>query len=138
MCMIADKKRSARRISVWVLVFVLMLGILSANLLLPAHAANILDDAGNAVRNAADGAGEAISDAGNAVGDAVSDMASGESGRVEDSDGIIGNESGESASPDTMDEETKSGWIAVVIALVVIVVAIVLIIVLVPKKKDEQ
>lgn len=137
MCTVNSKKRSARRISVWTLVFALMLSVLSAAMILPAHGENFLDDAGDAVRNAADGAGEAISDAGNAVGDAVSDMADGESGRVEDSDGIIGNEGSETAAPDSMDEETKSGWIAVVIAIAVIVVAIVLIIVLVPKKKEK-
>ena len=136
MCTVTHKKRSARRISIWTLIFVLMLGLVSAAML-PAHAENFLNDAGDAVRNAADGAGEAISDAGDAVGDAVNDMASGDSGRVEDSDGIIGNESAETADPNAMDEDTKSGWIGVVIAIVGIVVVIVLIIVLVPKKKEK-
>ena len=137
MCTVNSKKRSAGRISVWALVFALMLSVLSTAMILPTYGENFLNDAGDAVRNAADGAGEAIRDAGDTVGDAVNDMADGESGRVEDSDGIIGNEGSETADPDAMDEETRSGWIAVIIAIVVIVVAIVLIIVLVPKKKEK-
>ena len=127
------KKKITRRISVWTLVFALVITLLTAFASLPAHAENFMGDVANGARDAVSDAGNAVSDMGDAASDAVSDMVTPDGdGTVEDSDGIIGNEDSET-EPTEADREKKAGWIGVIIAILVIV----LIIVLVPKKKDR-
>lgn len=127
MCII--KKKALRRISVWTLIFALLLTVLSASML-SVHAENFLGDAARDV-------GDAVSDAGHAVSDAL-DM-NGADGAVNDSDGIIGNESAEAPSTDDVaKEDGNSGWIGLAIAILIVVIAVVLIILLIPKKKDKK
>ena len=131
MCII--KKKALRRISVWTLIFALLLTVLSASML-SVHAENFLGDAARDV-------GDAVSDAGHAVSDAVSDALdmNGADGAVNDSDGIIGNESAEAPSTDDVaKEDGNSGWIGLAIAILIVVIAVVLIILLIPKKKDKK
>ena len=159
---INSKRRSTGRISVWVLVFALMLTFVTATLILPASASNFTEGAGNAARDmgnaigdaansVGDGLGEAVSDVGDGVGEAVSDMAgSANDGKVNDTDGIIGNSddgadkdmtSGNTAENNESNENNdakKGGWIALAIAIVVIVAVVVLVIVLIPKKKGNE
>ncbi|MBQ8332077.1 MAG: hypothetical protein IJX94_06235 [Clostridia bacterium] len=132
--MCALKKKALGRISVWTLIFALLLTILSASML-SVHAENFL---GDKAREAASDVGDAVSDAGNAVSDAVSDALDMKpsDGAANDGDGIIGNESAEAASTDDVKKEDRnSGWIGVVVAILIVVIVVVLIIILIPKKK---
>ncbi len=141
------QKKKSGRISVWLLVFAVVLSVLSASLILPTHAAGMMDNAREDVRNAGRGVGEAVSDVGQGVGEAVSDVGEGVSealsdmgmdatdGAVSDQDGIIGNEGSETT--DGNEESTRIGWLGIVIAIVVVLVVIVLIVLLIPKKKDR-
>ena len=158
MCFSEYKRRSGRRISVWVLIFTLMLMFISSTILLPVSAAKNssglsrgASDMGNAIGNAAEdmgsGMGEAVSDIGDGVGEAISDVAdSNDDGKVNDTDGMIGNaDSGADKAPST-DTDTENGngdksnggWIALAIAIVVIVAVVVLIVVLIPRRKDNE
>lgn len=136
MCII--KKKSAHRISVWALVFALLLGVGSSCLLLDAHATSWMDDVGNDARHAADQAGDAVRDAGDATGRAVEDMMdmNVSEGRVLDGDGRIGNEAQENTAARD-GGSTSVGWLGWSIAIVVALVVIVLTIILVPKKKER-
>ena len=156
MCFSEYKRRSGRRISVWVLIFTLMLAFISSTLLLPISAAKNssglsrgASDMGNAIGNAAEdmgsGIGEAASDVGDGIGEAISDVAdSNDDGKVNDTDGMIGNaDSGADKAPSTDTEngngdKSNGGWIALAIAIVVIVAVVVLIVVLIPRRKDKE
>ena len=156
MCFSSFKRRSGRRISVWVLVFTLMLAFISSTLLLPISAAKNssglskgANDMGEALGEAAEdmgsGIGEAVSDIGDGVGEAISDVAdSDDDGKVNDTDGMIGNaDSGADKEPttdkgDENGDKNNGGWIALAIAIVVIVAVVVLIVVLIPRRKDNE
>ncbi len=154
-----SKRRTTGRISVWVLVFALMLTFMCSVMMLPASAENMAGgmgdaaaDMGNAIGDAAgdmgDGMAEAADDIGNGVGEAVNDLgSSANDGRVNDSDGIIGNSrdgadkdmtSGNSAENAEPSDTKKAGWIALAIAIVVIIAVVVLVIVFIPKKKENN
>ena len=129
------KKKAFRRISIWTLVFALVLTVCSFTAL-SVRADNFMGD----VRDAASDAGNAVSEAASDVGHAVSDALDmeGSDGTVNDSDGIIGNESEEATSMDDSASAMQGrGWIGLVIALVIVIIAVVLIIILMPKKKDK-
>jgi len=149
------KRRAGHRISIWALIFAMMLTFITSALIIPASAANFGNagdaarDMGEAISDAADdlgsGVGEAVSDVGDGMGEAVSDITDGaDDGKVNDTDGIIGNESSgadeapESGDGMTDDGKSNAGWIALAIAIVVIVAVVILIIVLIPKKKDNE
>lgn len=132
------KKKTARRISVWVIVFALLLGMGNSCLLLNIHATSWMDDVKNDAHHAADQVGDAARDAGDATGRAVEDMMdmNASEGRVRDGDGRIGNEENEIA----MAQDTASssvGWLGWSIAIVVAITVIALTIILVPKKKER-
>ena len=143
-------KRRARRISIWAIVFALMLTVISSNLILPLSAANMgsrTDTAGGvgeAISDVGEGMSEAISDVGEGMSEAISDVTdSSDDGNVNDTDGMIGNsDSGADKAPSTdtdkNDEKSNGGWIALAIAIVVIVAIVVLIIVLIPRRKDNE
>lgn len=139
------KKRLPKRISVWVIVFSLIILTFISAFTVNAHAKNLLDDTKNAAGDVRDGIGEAVSDVGDAVSDvadgvgdavsdATSDMMDPDAGKVSDNDGIIGNE-GSETQDGAMSTSKKSGWIALAIAIAVVVAVIILIVALVPRKK---
>ena len=153
------KKRASGRISVWALVFAIMLMAISSTLMLSTSASNGIGNAardmGNAIGNAAEdigsGVGEAVFDVGDGMGEAVTDMESGlDDGKVNDTDGMIGNEDSgadkeqnsdsgtDTAKPDTTDKKGNGGWIALAIAIVVITAVVVLLIILIPRRKDKE
>ena len=133
------KKKASRRISVWVLVFALILSIGSISLALNAHAASWMDEMGNDARHAADQAGDAVRDAGAATEKAVEDMmdVNVSEGRVRDGDGRIGNEAEEPSVENTMGSDSSVGWLGWSIAIVVAITVIVLTVMLVPKYKER-
>ncbi len=122
------KKKHFRRVSVWVLIFSLLITACCASLTLSAHAKNFLDEGANdvkdAARNAASDVGSAVSD----MGDNASD------GAVNDHDGVIGNE-GTEAAPE--DNGASAGWLGWAIAIAVVLIIVVLIVILIPKKKER-
>ncbi|MBO5938683.1 MAG: hypothetical protein J6Q82_04200 [Clostridia bacterium] len=126
-----SKRNTARRISVWVLIFALILMTLSASFALTAHAKNgVMGEIGDAAK-------EATSDVGDAVRDVVDEAADATDGVANDSDGMIGNEKDEAGSDTATDEGTSIGWIGLVIAIVIVIIAIVLIVILIPRKKKR-
>lgn len=135
------QKKKSGRISVWLLVFALIFSVLSASLILPTHAAGMMDNAGRsigeAVSDVGEGVGEAVSDVGEGVSEALSDMGMGDAtdGAVSDGDGVIGNEGSETV--DGNEESTRIGWLGIIIALIVVLIVIILIVLLIPKKKDR-
>lgn len=131
------KRKYTRRISVWVLVFALLLSVLTSSLLLPVHADSWMNDRGNDARQATEEAGDAVRDAGDATRRAVDDMMDMDAaeGRVRDDDGIIGNEATERSVEQADTTEESGGWLGWVIAVVVALIALVLIVVLIPKKR---
>ena len=156
------KRKYNRRISVWTLVFALMICVLGSSLLLPAQAKGMMGDmgaagrgvadlagdvvrdagdmAGDAVRGVGDAAGDAVRGAGNAAGDAVDDVMdmNASEGRVRDSDGKIGNEPREGAV-DRNESGSRSGaWLGWVIAVVVALIILTMIVVLIPKKRTNE
>ncbi len=126
-----SKRMTARRISVWVLIFALVLTTLSASFTISAHAkGGVMGDIGDAAK-------EATSDVGDAVRDVVDGAMDTTHGRTNDSDGTIGNEKDEASSDTSMDEGRSIGWIGLVIAIAIAIIAIVLIVILVPRKKKR-
>lgn len=146
------KRRAGRRISIWALVFALMLICISSTLMLPASAANMAgrtdsmgSGVGEAMSDVGNGVGEAMSDVGEGMSEAISDALNGDDdGKVNDTDGMIGNaDSGADKAPATDtsaadDGNGNGGWIALAIAIVVVVAVVVLVIVLIPRRKDKE
>lgn len=129
------KRTTARRISVWVLIFALILTMLSASFTISAHAENgVMGELGDAAKNATEDIGNAARDA---VDDVKDEMSDASDGVTNDSDGVIGNESEEADSDTSMDEGRAIGWLGLVIAIVIAIIAIVLIVILVPRKKKK-
>ena len=125
-----NKKSSARRISVWVLIFALIVTTIAASFALTAHAkGGVMDSVGR-------GAREAVDDVKNAVSDVVDSTKETTSGAVNDTDGMIGNEKNE-AGAEAPDDNRSIGWIGLVIAIAIVLIAIVLIVILIPKKKKK-
>lgn len=148
--MLTLKKKSTRRISIWAIVFAVMLCMLTSTLTLGANAATVFDHNQSGMQKAADHAGDLVQDAGDAVkdaGNAVNNAAEkvkdnvermlddASDGRVTDRDGWIGNNDGGKSVMEQADG--SMGWLAWVIAVVVAILAIVLAIILIPKKKEN-
>ena len=131
------KKKTTHRISVWVLVFALLLSIGSVSIL-NASAASWMDEVENDAQHAGDQVGEAVRDAGDATGRAIDDMMdmNVSEGRVLDGDGRIGNEAEENSVGNTA-TSSSVGWLGWSIAIVVAITVITLTIILVPKKKER-
>lgn len=142
-------RKNARRLSVWVLVFSLL--VLTALSALTVHATPFTQNAqgradetgltaGEMARGVADGVGNAARDAADSVGNAVRDVTdgsmSGEDGTVADGDGVIGNESN-AAADTTTETQGKAGQIALIVVIVAVVIAIIIIVLLIPKKKKD-
>ena len=124
------KRSASRRISVWVLIFALILTTLSSAFSISAHAKNsVVGEIGDAAKEATSDVGDAVKDAADQVTEHKND------GDVKDSDGMIGNEKDEASADTSMDEGRKIGWLGLVIALVIVIIAIVLIVILIPRKK---
>ena len=132
------KRSASRRISVWVLIFALILTVLSSTFVISAHAKNgVMGEIGDAAKHATNEAGDAIKDTADKVTDKADDMMDKDDGTVDDSDGMIGNESDESGSHATTDEGRTVGWLGLIIALAIVLVAIILIVILSPRKKKR-
>ena len=132
------KRSASRRISVWVLIFALILTVLSSTFVISAHAKNgVIGEMGDAAKEATNEAGNAIKDTADKVTDKTDNMMNKEDGTADDSDGVIGNEQDESGTHNTANEGRTVGWLGLVIALAIVLIAIILIIILIPKKKKR-
>ena len=143
------QRKNARRLSVWVLVFSLL--VLTALSALTVHATPFAQNvengaeqaghsAGEMAKGATDDVGNAARDAADGVGNAVRDVTDGsmssEDGTVADGDGVIGNES-DTAADTTTETQGKAGQIALIVVIVAVVIAIIIIVLLIPKKKKD-
>ena len=139
--------KAKRRISVWGLIFAVLLVIIGYTLAFPCSA-KIIDGAKNAVSDAGDKVSEAVSDAGDKISEAASDAESkaeeivtdaesklddASDGKVEDSDGIIGNETN---ANDTKGM-SKAGQAALIVLAVAAVITVIIIITLTTRKKNR-
>ena len=143
--MYISKRRSKRRVSIWGLIFAVLLTIIMQTLMLPCSA-NIIDGA----KNAAEDAGGAVSDivqgaeskAEELVTEAESKMHDASDGKVEDTDGMIGNETSAvtetSATTDTANNGMgKAGQVALIVLAVAAIIAVIIIITIVSHKKKD-
>ena len=134
---INSKKKSKARISVWGLVFLLILTLTLQIFTANAYAKGIV----NGIRNAETDAGDMARDAGNKIEEAVSDVVDTKevsNGKTEDSDGIIGNESAEETRTDTAQTRgEKAGIITVIVLIVAAIIAVIVIVTLLTKKKTD-
>lgn len=145
--MLTIKRKSARRISVWTLLFALMLCLISGTMTMGVGATMTAEPHQSPVKDAADdlaqNAGDAIKDAGDAVKDLGDDLKidaeqkldDAPNGMVTDRDGWIGNRDGGKSVMEMADG--SMGWVAWVIAVIVAILAIVLAIILIPRKKED-
>ena len=140
------RRKFRRKRSVWALVFIVVTVVI-AQAALPCSA-KIIDGAKTAVSDAGDKLSEAVSDAGDKVSEAVSDVESkaeeivtdaesklddASDGKVEDTDGIIGNET---TAPEAQGM-SKAGQAALIVLAVAAVVAVIIIITVASRKKDR-
>ncbi len=147
--MITTKKHNARRVSVWLLIFSLL--ILTATAALPVHATPMTHGAGDMAQDSGRGAGDVVRDTANDIGDAARDAANGvgnavrdaadnvrngEGGTVSDDDGVIGNEANNTADA-TTDTQSRVGQIALIVVIVAVVIAVIIIVLLIPKKRKD-
>ena len=148
------KRRSKRRVSIWGLIFAILFVSLVQITALPSSA-NIIDgvrdeneDMGGKVsdmaRDAESGAEEFMSDveskAEEIVTDAESKLDDASDGKVEDSDGFVGNET-ESAvvesSPENTEGMGKVGQVALIVLAVAAIIAVIVIVTVVSNKKKK-
>ena len=132
--MTAIQRKRVRRLSVWTLIFSILL--LTCFACLPAHGA-ILDDVKQGAQKSADAVENAANDAKNGVENAARDAADGmekSDGTVRDGDGMIGNEANEEAPRRGME---KLGQVALLILIAAVIIAIIMIVSLVPKRKNK-
>jgi hypothetical protein len=137
--MYISKRRSKRRLSVWGLIFAVLLTVIMQTLMLPCSA-NIIDG----VRNGAEDAGGAVSDivqdaeskAEELITDAESKLDDASDGKVEDSDGIIGNEtSAETAVPNN--NMGKAGQVALIVLAVAAIIAVIIIVTIMTHRRKD-
>ena len=133
-------RRSKRRISVWGLVFAVLLTVIMQTLMIPCSA-NIIDG----VRNAGEEIGDKVSDMARdaeskgeeLITDAESKLEDSSDGKVEDSDGLIGNETQSSTDTNENGGMGKVGQIALIVLAVAAIIAVIVIITVVSRKKKE-
>ena len=132
--MTAIQRKRVRRLSVWTLIFsILLLTCISC---LPIHA-SVLDDVKRGAENTKDAVGNTLNDAKNGVEKAVGDASDGmekNDGTVQDGDGMIGNESNEEAPRRGME---KLGQVALLVLIAAVIIAIIMIVSLIPKRKKR-
>ena len=124
--MIAKRSKRARRSVIRALILAVLL---LSTLALSVHATPILDRAERGVEQAGDAVGNMAREAEGAMDEMARDATDGD-GRVEDGDGMIGNE--ENASDDGMG---RLGQVALLVVIAAAIIAIIMIVVLVPKRK---
>ena len=133
-------RRSKRRISVWGLVFAVLLTVIMQTLMIPCSA-NIIDG----VRNAGEEIGDKVSDMAHdaeskgeeLITDAESKLEDSSDGKVEDSDGLIGNETQSNTDTNENGGMGKVGQIALIVLAVAAIIAVIVIITVVSRKKKE-
>ena len=145
------KRRSKRRIKVWGLIFALLLFTAVQMMTLPCSA-NIVDG----VRNKSEEAGGKVSDmardaeskveeiitdveskAEEIVTDAESKLDDASDGKVEDSDGLIGNESGNASEGNDGTGMSKVGQVSLIVLAVAAIIAVIVIVTVVSRKKKN-
>lgn len=134
------KRRTKRRLSVWGLIFAVLLTVIMQTLMLPCSA-NIIDG----VRNTGEEVGGKVSDmardaeskAEEIITDAESKLEDASDGKVEDSDGLIGNETGNAEGSGENGGMGKVGQIALIVLAVAAIIAVIVIITVVSRKKKE-
>ena len=123
------------------ILFAATLFFAALGMLLPAHASPVLDDAKKGAEEIGDAVGDMARDAGDAVGDvardAESNMANGQNGRVEDSDGVIGDETA-SQTDEPSAAGSKAGQIVLIVVIVAVIIAVIMIVALIPKRKNNE
>ena len=121
--MIAIQRKRVRRLSVWTLIFsILLLTVLAC---LPAHASPVLDGVKNGVEQAKDSTENAVRD--------VTDGMEKADGTVRDGDGMLGNEQNEAPNSSTQ----KLGKVALLVLIAAVIIAIIMIVLLIPKRKQR-
>lgn len=133
-------RRSKRRISVWGLVFAVLLTVIMQTLMIPCSA-NIIDG----VRNAGEEIGDKVSDMARdaeskgeeLITDAESKLEDSSDGKVEDSDGLIGNETQSSTDTNENGGMGKVGQIALIVLAVAAIIAVIVIITVVSHNKKK-
>ena len=126
--MYISKRRSKRRLSVWGLIFAVLLTIIMQTLMLPCSA-NIIDGA----KNAAEDAGGAVSDI---VQGAESKLNDASDGKVEDSDGMIGTETNNDTSAND-GKMSKVGQIALIVLAVAAIIAVIIIVTIMSHRRKK-
>ncbi len=134
------KRRTKRRLSVWGLVFAVLLTVIMQTLMLPCSA-NIIDG----VRNAGEEIGGKVSDMARdaeskgeeLITDTESKLDDASDGKVEDSDGLIGNETDNTADAGENEGMGKVGQIALIVLAVAAIIAVIVIITLVSNKRKK-
>lgn len=143
--MYISKRRSKRRLSVWGLIFAVLLTVIMQTLMLPCSA-NIINGARNATENAGEAVSDIVQDAESKVEEVVTDAESklndASDGKVEDSDGMIGNETSAvtetSAATDTTNNGMgKAGQVALIVLAVAAIIAVIIIITIVSHRKKD-
>lgn len=132
------KRKAKRRISVWGLVFLVLFTAITQTLMIPCSA-NIMDGA----RNAGEEIGGKVSDAAregeNKVGEIITEAESKlndvSDGKVEDSEGIIGNETNNST--ETNGKMGKVGQIALIVLAVAAIIAVIIIVTIMSHRRKK-
>ena len=143
------KRRSKRRIKLLGLAFALLIFAIAQTIVLPCSA-NIIDRAKNKSEEIGTNVSDMARDAENKVDEIVTDVESkadeimtdaesklndASDGKVEDSDGLIGNES--ENTPEKINGMGKVGQVSLIVLAVAAVIAVIIIITLASRKKNK-
>lgn len=123
------KRKAKRRLSVWGLVLLVLLTAITQTLILPcsANVADGMRNAGEAVETKiSEAAHDVESKAKEAVTEAESKLHDASDGKVEDTEGMIGNETDSSAHTDG--KMSKVGQIALIVLAVAAIIAVIIIV----------
>ena len=123
-------KRSKRRLSIWGLVFLVLITAITQTLILPCSAtvADGVRNAGDEIEGKIkDAAREGESKAEEIMTEAESKLNDTSDGKVEDSEGIIGNETSSDSSANDS-KMSKVGQIALIVLAVAAIIAVIIIV----------
>jgi len=133
------KRKAKRRLSVWGLIFVVLLTAVTQTLILPCSA-NIVDGARNAGEEIGGKVSDAARDGENKVEEVITDAESKlndmSDGKVEDSEGIIGNETNNDTSAND-GKMSKVGQIALIVLAVAAVIAVIIIVTIMSHRRKK-
>ncbi|MBE6549537.1 MAG: hypothetical protein E7670_03820 [Ruminococcaceae bacterium] len=133
------KRKAKRRLSVWGLIFVVLLTAVTQTLILPCSA-NIVDGARNAGEEIGGKVSDAARDGENKVEEVITDAESKlndmSDGKVEDSEGIIGNETNNDTSAND-GKMSKVGQIALIVLAVAAIIAVIIIVTIMSHRRKK-